>query len=64
MMSKLPHNKIGWSIRIMLGTGIRPQEPLALEPKHIAEDGSSITIEQAVVMDKATAELRIHIQSL
>lgn len=31
------------------------QELLVLEPKHIAEDGSYIVIEQAVVMEKGAA---------
>lgn len=49
LMAKLPQDKIGWSIRLMLGTGMRTQELLALEPRHISEDGSIITIDQAVV---------------
>ena len=32
----------------MLATGMRTQEILALEPRHITADGSRITIEQAV----------------
>ena len=32
----------------MLGTGMRSQELLGLERKHIAEDGSYVIIEQAV----------------
>ena len=48
LMEKLPQNKIGWSIRLMLATGMRTQEILALEPRHITADGSRITIEQAV----------------
>ena len=52
LMAKLPQDKIGLSIRLMLGTGMRAQEILALEPRHIAEDGSVITIEQAVVRIK------------
>lgn len=39
----------------MLCTGMRTQELLGLESRHIAEDGSTITIEQAVVMEKGTA---------
>ena len=57
LMDNLPENQIGWSIRLMLGTGMRTQELLALEPRHIAEDGSTITIEQAVVMEKGTAKI-------
>ena len=57
LMDNLPENQIGWSIRLMLGTGMRTQELLGLEPRHIAKDGSTITIEQAVCMDKGTASL-------
>lgn len=55
LMEKLPEDKIGWSIRLMLATGMRTQELLALEPRHITADGSFITIEQAVVMEKGTS---------
>lgn len=54
MMKELPENKIGWSIRLLLATGMRTQELLALEPRHIARDGSSINIAQAVVMEKGS----------
>lgn len=53
--SEVPENKIGWSIRLLLCTGMRTQELLGLEPRHIAEDGSTILIEQAVVMERGTA---------
>ena len=55
LLEKLPENKIGWSIRLMLCTGIRTQELLALEPRFIAEDGSYIEIKQAVKREKGTA---------
>ena len=55
LMANLPDNKIGASIRLMLGTGMRCQEILALEPKHIEEDGSVIHICQAINMVKGTA---------
>ena len=45
---------MGWSIRLMLATGMRTQELLGLEPRHIAKDGSTITIEQAVVRVKGS----------
>ena len=48
LMQQLPHDKFGDSIRLMLGTGIRMQELLALEPRLIEEDGSVIHIRQAV----------------
>lgn len=54
LMAKLPQDRIGLSIRLMLGTGMRTQELLALEPRHIAEDGSMIQIRQAVNMVKGT----------
>jgi integrase len=57
LMLLLPDNRIGHSIRLMIGTGMRTQELLALEPRHIAPDGSSIQIEQAVTMVKGTPQL-------
>lgn len=54
LMKELPENKIGWSIRLLLATGMRTQELLALEPRHIARDGSSINVAQAVVMEKGS----------
>ena len=55
LLENLPEDQVGWGIRLMLCTGMRTQELLGLEPRHIAEDGSTITIEQAVVMEKGTA---------
>lgn len=55
LLEKLPQNRIGWSIRLLLGTGMRSQELLALEPRHIEPDGSLIRIEQAINMQKGTA---------
>ncbi|MBQ9868131.1 MAG: CapA family protein, partial [Ruminococcus sp.] len=57
MMNSLPDDRLGWSIRLMLGTGMRTQELLALEPKHIEEDGSCIHIRQAVTMVKGTPKI-------
>ncbi len=54
MMHKLSHDRIGDSIRILLGTGMRSQELLALQKRHIAEDGSYIVVEQAVIQVKGT----------
>ncbi len=59
MFDELPENRIGWCIRLMLGTGMRTQELLALEPRHIAEDGSLIQIRQAINMDKGKAKIGI-----
>lgn len=55
LMANLPQDRLGASIRLMLGTGMRTQEVLALEPRHIAEDGSVIQIRQAINMVKGTA---------
>ncbi|MBR1456823.1 MAG: site-specific integrase [Oscillospiraceae bacterium] len=59
LLNELPENRIGWSIRLLLGTGMRTQELLALEPKHVAEDGSLIQIRQAINMDKGTARVGV-----
>ena len=48
LMLSLPNDQIGNSIRLMLCTGIRMQELLALEPGLIEADGSMIHIRQAV----------------
>jgi integrase len=57
LMENLPENKIGWSIRLLLATGMRTQELLGLEPRHIARDGSTITIEQALVRIKGSVAI-------
>lgn len=57
LLRDLPENKIGWSIRLMLCTGMRGQEMLGLEPRHIAQDGSSINIAQALVRVKGTVSI-------
>ena len=59
LMERLPDDRIGLSIRLMLGTGMRSQELLALEPRHIEPDGSVIHIEQAINMQKGTATIGI-----
>ena len=55
LMRELPYSKIGISIRLMLGTGMRTQELLALEPRHIEPDGSCVHIRQALKMLKGTS---------
>ena len=54
LFQQLPYDRIGMSIRLLLGTGMRTQELLALEPRHIKEDGSEILIEQATQVIKGT----------
>ena len=54
LMERLPENRIGHSIRLMLGTGMRTQELLALQAEHIAEDGGVIQIRQALCMVKGS----------
>ena len=49
--------KSSWSIRLLLCTGMRRQEMLALEPRHIAKDGSTITIEQVLVRVKGSVDI-------
>lgn len=44
----LNDDMIGHSIRLMLGTGIRTQELLALQPGDISEDGRSLSITKAI----------------
>lgn len=48
LFSFLPHDKIGNAIRLMLVTGIRTQELLALEPKHLDIENSALFVRQAV----------------
>ena len=57
LMNNLPDNRIGSSIRLLLCTGMRSQELLALEPRYIAKDGSYIYIRQAVVLVKGTVKI-------
>lgn len=57
LFRELPDDRIGWSIRLLLATGMRAQELLGLEPRHIAPDGSSINIAQAVVRVKGTVAI-------
>ena len=57
LMKVLPYDRMGMSIRLMLGTGMRTQEIMALEPKHIEEDGSCIHIRQAVTMVKGSPRI-------
>lgn len=52
LMVELSTDRIGISIRIMLATGLRTQELLALTKRQIATDGSTIVIDQATTMDK------------
>lgn len=57
LMKYLPINKIGISIRVMIGTGLRSQEILALSPNHIEEDGSVIYVRQAVKVVKGSVQV-------
>lgn len=57
LFRELPDDRIGWSIRLLLATGMRAQELLGLEPRHIAQDGSSINIAQAVVRVKGSVAI-------
>ena len=57
LMKVLPDDRMGLSIRLLLGTGMRMQELLALEPQYIEEDGSVIHIRQAVKVVKGTVSI-------
>lgn len=48
LMKNLPQDLLGHSIRLMLGSGLRVQELIALSPDDIAEDGSSLCVEKAI----------------
>ena len=48
LKKNLPHNLTGYSIRVMLDSGLRVQELLALSPSDIAEDGSEIRVCHAI----------------
>ena len=57
LMENLPDDRMGHSIRLLLCTGMRSQELLALEPRYIAKDGSYIYIRQAVNLVKGTVKI-------
>ena len=57
LMECLPYDRMGISMRLLLGTGMRTQELLALEPRYIAEDGSAIYVRQALKLVKGTPQI-------
>lgn len=50
LQEHLPDDLTGHTIRVMLATGTRAQEMLAIQVSDIAEDGSSISISKAIKM--------------
>ncbi|WP_409969085.1 hypothetical protein RFF05_03790 [Bengtsoniella intestinalis] len=50
-------DRMGTSICLLSGTGMRMQELLGLEPHHIAPDGSMIYVRQAVQLVKGTIHI-------
>jgi len=52
LMSSLPRDKMGHTIRLMIGTGLRLQEVVCLTKDTIEEDGSIIRVRSAVQMVK------------
>lgn len=54
LMAELPNDRIGMSIRLLLGTGMRTQELLALSSNSIEPDGSIIHIDCAAVKVRGT----------
>ena len=59
LMKFLPDDLMGHSIRLMLGTGLRTQELLALTPADISEDGQTILINKAIKTVNGTPTLGI-----
>jgi integrase len=57
LFAELPQDRMGWTIRLMIATGMRPQEMMALEPRHIADDGAYVLVDQAVKRIKGTVEI-------
>ena len=57
LIAELPQDRMGWTIRLMIATGLRPQEMMGLEPRHITEDGAYVMVEQAMKRIKGTAEI-------
>lgn len=57
LLKELPNDKLGHSIRLLLGSGLRVQELLAIQKNDIAEDGSFLEIRRAVKMVDGKAEL-------
>jgi len=47
LFRQLPDTRLGHTIRLMIGTGLRLQEVVCLEQEHIAPDGSMIHVRQA-----------------
>ena len=48
LLKYLPEDLLGMSIRLLLGTGLRVQELLALTKEDISEDGSTVVVNKAV----------------
>lgn len=55
LFQQLGHDKMGLTVRLMIATGLRKQEVLALSPRSIAEDGSYVVVDRAVSRKKGTA---------
>lgn len=55
----LPNNLIGNSILLMIGTGMRTQELLALRSDDIAADGSSVSVTKAIKTVRGTPQLGV-----
>lgn len=50
LRQELPNDLLGNSIRLMLDSGLRVQELIALAPEDIAQDGSSVDVNKAIKM--------------
>lgn len=57
LLAELPDTPVGNGIRLLLGTGMRVQELVALTAEDIAEDGSWVSVSKAVKMVDSTPVL-------
>lgn len=57
LMEQLSDDPIGWGIRLLVASGMRMGELLALEPRHISAQGDWICVEQAVVRIKGSVAI-------
>ena len=57
MIDNLPDTLLGNSILLMIGTGMRTQELLALTKDDVAEDGSTVRINKAIKMVDGSPQL-------
>ena len=57
LFAQLENDLLGHSVRLMLGTGLRVQELLALRSEDISDDGAMITVDEAIKTVDGVPEL-------